>query len=220
MAAATTPTTTGNLVDGPLGTDHPHVLTLTSYYPLKWLGMETTVGAIQTFASGTPKSTCIPVVGTTSSCQFWEQRGTFAELHRDSATGNIVLNDVIHGARMPMYSQTDINLGHSFRVSKDNEAMRLGFEWSILNLFNQGSVLAVSPTPWANPANNVVVTPRMTANTLGVDFLSMMTGWDPIMAANAQGYGVTSPLIFSNQYGIPYLLQNRRSMRMAVKFTF
>jgi hypothetical protein len=213
-------TTTGKLVDGPLGTDRPHVLTLTGYYPLKWLGMETTIGAIQTVASGTPKSTCIPVVGTTSSCQFWDQRGTFAQMHRDPATGNIVLDDVIPGARMPVYSQTDFNLGHSFRVSKTNEAMRLGFEWNILNVFNQGSVLAVSPTPWANPANNVVVTPRTTANTLGVDFLSMMNGWDPIRAANAQGFGVTSPLIFSNQYGVPYLFQNRRSMRMAIKFTF
>jgi hypothetical protein len=65
-----------------------------------------------------------------------------------------------------------------------------------------------------------MVTPQPATNTLGVDFLSMMTGWDPIRAANAHGYGVTSPLIFSNQYGMPYLFQNRRSMRMAVKFTF
>jgi len=213
-------TTTGQLMDGPLSTDRPHVLTLTGFYLLKWWGMQTSIGGNQIVASGTPKSTCIPIVGTTSSCQIWEQRGTFANMHRDTTTGDIIVDNVIHGARMPVYSQLDINLGHSFAISKTNEAMRLGFEWNVLNLFNQGTALAVSPTPFAIPTSNPKVTPRTTTNTLGIDFLSMMTGWDPIKAANAQGFGVTSPQTLSSWYGLPYLFQNRRTMRMAVRFTF
>jgi hypothetical protein len=101
------------------------------------------------------------MIGTTLSCQCWDQRGTFVDMHRDSATGNTMLDSVVQGARTPRHSQTDFNFGRTFGVSKANEAMNLGLRWNILNLFNQGSVLAVSPTPWAIPTK--------TANTLGID---------------------------------------------------
>jgi hypothetical protein len=40
--------------------------------------MQTSFGVIQTVAQGTPKSTCVPVVDSTSSCQFYgDSRGTF-----------------------------------------------------------------------------------------------------------------------------------------------
>src|SRR5262249_10321876 len=73
-------TTSGAVVDGPLSTDRPNVLTFNGYYPLRWLGMETTLGLTQTVAQGSPKSTCFPVVDSTSACQFWGQRGTWADI--------------------------------------------------------------------------------------------------------------------------------------------
>jgi hypothetical protein len=47
-----------------------------------------------------------------------------------------------------------------------------------------------------------------------------MTGWDPFAAANATKYTVTSPLTLTNRYGMPFLFQTRRTMRIGVKFTF
>jgi hypothetical protein len=209
-------TSTGALNDGPLGTDRPHVLSMVGYYRLKWLGMETSFGVNQIFASGTPISTCIPVVSTTSSCQYFEQRGTFAQMHRDPANGNLVVDGVIRDARTPMYSSTDLNFGHQFRVSKNNEAMRLGFEMNIANLFNQASVLAVNPIPFQG--TNTTVTPITSSGA--IDWNSLLTGWDPIAGANAQAYGITLPMIFNERYGLPYLFQGRRNMRMAIRFTF
>jgi len=205
-------TTSGKVMDGPLSTDRPNVLTMVGFYKLKWWGMETTFGANQIVAQGTPKSTCLPVVDSTSSCQYWGQRGDFANIHRDSTTGDLVLDSVTTGARMPVYAETDFNFGHEFRVSKNNEAMRLGFEWNVLNLFNNASILSVNPNPLAQ-ANEWIQFPS-TANTAQQDFLTPLTGYDPIAKANAAG------LTLNSQYGLPFLLQNRRTMRMALRFTF
>jgi len=209
-------TSTGALNDGPLGTDRPHVLSMVGYYRLKWWGMESTLGVNQIFASGTPTSTCIPVVASTSSCQYFEQRGTFASMHRDPTNGNLVVDNVIRDARTPMYSGTDLNFGHQFRVSKNNEAMRLGFELNVANLFNQASVLAVNPIPFQGA--DTTVTPRTSAGA--IDWTTLLKGWNPIAAANAQDYNITSPMIFNARYGLPYLFQTRRNMRIAIRFTF
>jgi hypothetical protein len=210
-------TTTGKVMDGPLGTDRPHDLNMVGYYTIKWWGMESTLGLTQTFASGSPKSTCVPIISTTSSCQYFgDRRGTFAVIHRDTATGNLALDNTISNARMPMYSDTDLNFAQQFHVSKNNEAMRIGFEVNVANLFNQASVLAVNPTPFQG--TNTTVTALTSGGAR--DWTTMLTGWDTIKAANGQGYNITSPLIYNNRYGLPFLFQTRRNMRMAIRFTF
>jgi hypothetical protein len=205
-------TTSGKVMDGPLSTDRPNVLTMVGYYKLKWWGMESTFGVNQIVAQGSPKSTCVPVIDSTSSCQYWDQRSEFANLTRDPATGNIVLGSLTMGARMPKYLETDFNFGHQFSVSKTNEAMKLGFEWNVLNLFNNDSVLAVNPNPFAQA--NEWLAFDSTANWAGYDFLTALTGYDPVARANAQTRTLNS------QYGLPFLFQNRRTMRMAIRFTF
>src|SRR6266436_2165801 len=205
-------TTSGKVMDGPLSTDRPNVVTMVGYYKLKWWGMETTFGANQIIAQGSPKSTCIPVIDSLSSCQYWDQRSDFAKISRDTATGNLVLNSVTNGARMPRYNETDFNFSHSFRVSKTNEAMRLGFEWNVLNLLNNASILAVDPNPFAQTSEWLL----FNGTTPGVpyDFQTALTGYDPVARANSQS------LVLSSTYGQPFLYQNRRSMRMALRFTF
>jgi hypothetical protein len=205
-------TTSGKVMDGVLSTDRPNVVTMVGFYRLRWWGMETTFGVNQLIGQGSPKSTCVPVIDSTSSCQYWDQRGDFANIHRDSATGNLVLDSVTSGARMPNYYETDFNFGHQFRVSKTNEAMRLGFEWNVLNLLNNASVLAVNPNPFAQ--NNEWLSFNSSANWAGYDFLTALNGYDPIARSNAQTRTLNS------QYGLPFLLQNRRTMRMAIRFTF
>jgi hypothetical protein len=209
-------TTSGALQNGPLATDRPHVLGMVGWYRLKWLGMETTFGATQLIASGSPKSTCWATVNTASSCQFFEQRGTFVQITR-AANGDFVQGAVDPGARMPVLTQSDFNFHHSLKVSKSNEALRLAFEATILNLFNQGTVLSVSPSPLA--ASFLKPT---AANVSGVNWPIVMGGFDPFAAANATapGFTTSTPLTVSNRYGLPFLFQTRRTIRLAVRFSF
>ncbi|HXN51755.1 MAG TPA: TonB-dependent receptor [Candidatus Acidoferrum sp.] len=206
-------TTSGKVMDGPLGTDRPNVLNMSGYYLLKLGGLQASFGIIQTIAQGSPKSTCVPVVDSTSSCQFFgDQRGTWANITRDAATGNFVLGSVQRDARMPLYTQTDFSLGPSFRVSKTNEAMRLAFEVNVSNIFNQHAIMSYNPNPFGR--NNEWVLFPSTSNPLKTDFNRFLTGYDPIASANSQS------LILNSRYGLPFLFQTSRNMRLGVKFTF
>jgi hypothetical protein len=149
-------------------------------------------------------------VDSASACQFWDQRGTWANITRDPATGNFVLGSVDPNARMPLYTQTDFSLGPSFKVNKTNEAMRLAFEVNVTNIFNQHAVMSYNPNPfsvgqWINfPSSNALQT----------DVQKFLTGYDPAAQANAQG------LILNSRYGLPFLFQSSRTMRLGVRFTF
>ncbi len=210
-------TTTGKVVDGPLGTDRPHVLNMSGSYLLKWFGMETSLGLIQTIAQGTPKSTCIPVVDSTSSCQFFDQRGTWATFSQDPNTGIFSLDKVQHDARMPFYTQTDLSLIHAFKVSKSNEAMRLAFEFNALNLFNQHAIMAYNPNPFGR--NNQWLTFGSNANALGTDVQKFLTGYDVAAEANAQSTP-KQEMLLNSRYGLPFLYQSARTLRLGVRFTF
>ncbi|PYR96603.1 MAG: hypothetical protein DMG12_25885 [Acidobacteria bacterium] len=109
----------GKIDEGPLATDRPHTAKIFGYYRLPWHGQETSVGLSQAFYQGTPISSCLPVVGTSSACQWAEGRGNFAKLHRD-AIGNIVKDGVVTNARSDPYLETDVSVRHEIRVSKDN----------------------------------------------------------------------------------------------------
>jgi len=205
-------TTSGKVMDGFLPTDRPNVLNFSGYYPVKWLGMETTFGLTQQIAQGTPKSTCVPVVDSVSSCQFYDQRGTFANFAQDPTTGLWSVNSVQHDARMPWFTQTDLNVGHSFKVSKKNEAMRMGFDFNATNILNQHAVLAVSPTPFGRGNEWLKFTDN---SAFGYNVQKFLTGYDLAAESNAQG-----GLVLNSRYGKPVLLQNARALRLGVKFTF
>ena len=211
-------TTTGKVMDGKLSTDRPHTAVLNGYYRLPWRRMETTFGGTELIASGTPESTCMPINNSSSSCQFWgDERGTIALMHRDPTNGAFVLDGIKTNARTPHYLQTDFNLGHSFGISKTNEAMRMGFEFTVLNLFNQHSVLAVQEDPLAGPTSTTSIKPR--TPTGGVDWIALTTGWDPIKGANG-AFNVPAKQVLANRYLQPFLFQNARTMRLAVRFVF
>ena len=110
---------------------------------------------------------------------------------------------------MPMYTQTDLNFGHSFHVSKTNEAMKLGFELNVANLLNQHAIMSYAPNPLAQ-GNEFL------QNT--ADHSLFLTGYDPIAKANAEA--ATSNRVYNNQYGKPWLFQGTRNLRLAVRFTF
>lgn len=205
-------TTSGKVADGPLGTDRPNVLNMAGSYTFKWFGMETSFGLIQTIAQGSPKSTCLGVVDSASACQFYDQRGTWATFSQDTTTGAFSVDKVDHSARMPFLTQTDVNLGHSFRVSKANEALRLAFEVSAINLLNQHAVLSVNPNPLAQGNQYLKLSD---SSPLGTDVNKFLTGYDVAAESTAQG-----GLIQNSRYGLPFLFQNARTMRLGVRFIF
>src|SRR5262249_25111974 len=151
----------------PLGTDRPNVVLAAGSYNLKWLGMTSTLGIVQTIAEGSPRSTCIPVIDSTSSCQYLDQRGEWGNLACDS-TGNFVLSGVNTGSRMPVFTQSDLNIDHSFNVSKTNESMKLTFEFNVINLLNQRADLADNPNPFAQ--SNEWLAFSTNTNPSGYDF--------------------------------------------------
>src|SRR5260370_3660915 len=91
---------------------------------------------------------------------------------------------VEHNARMPLYTQTDLNLGHSFKVSKTNEAMRLGFEVNAANILNQHAILAVSPNPFGRGNEWLAFSDSSALRTNVPKFLP---GYDVAPEANPHG---------------------------------
>jgi hypothetical protein len=101
---------------GPLATDRPHAVKLFAYYRIK-SGLGTTnIGVNQLFLSGTPDSTSVIYL---SAPTFPFGRGDLG--------------------RTPVYSQTDLTLTHSFRLTKGTN---LRFEANIRNLFDQDAVIS------------------------------------------------------------------------------
>jgi Carboxypeptidase regulatory-like domain/TonB-dependent Receptor Plug Domain len=206
-------TTTGKVMDGPLATDRPNVLNVSGYYLLKLGPLQNSFGIIQTVAQGSPKSTCVPVVDSTSSCQYYDGRGTWANLAQDPATGAFSLVNIQQDARNPLYTQTDFSLGPSFKVSKTNEAMRLAFEVNVSNVFNQHAVMSYNPNPFGR--GNEWIRLNTKSNTLGTDVQKFLTGYSVPAEATAQG-----GMVLNSRYGQPFLFQGSRTMRLGVRFIF
>jgi hypothetical protein len=227
---------------GPLSTDRPHTVNMQGYYRQKWWkGQETVFGFTQAAFQGTPKSTCLSVVGTGSACQ-WIGRGNFATFHRDPTTKNFVLDGVETGARTDAYFQTDFNMTHEFAVSKSHEGMKLKFEANITNLFNQRSAVAYNENVIAGSGLiNPTRVPRFSGDP-GTDWGKIMNGFNFVDALNGAGtFGATiqvpctsgstcvggfkptpqqTPLTLSNRYGLPQVFQGARNMRLAIRFIF
>ena len=223
----------GKLDDGPLATDRPHTGKVQGYYRVKWLGMESNIGAIQSAFQGSPISSCIPVVGTSSACQWAEGRGNFVKFHRDPANGNFVVDNVVKNARTSPYFQTDLVVNHQIKVSKQHEQMRLVMEGNAYNVFNQHAATAyyqfVTPANLVSPARL-----RRFSGDPGVDWNTVMTGYNYVDALNGTGafagtitqVGATGPttvqppLTLASRYGQPVLYQSARQIRLAVRFVF
>ena len=207
----------GKIDDGPLSTDRPNTATGYAYYVIKWKGMETNLGVTQSAFQGTPINSCLPVVGTSSACQWAEGRGNFVRLVRN-ADGSISSNGVVNNARTDPLIQTDFNLRHEIVVK---ESMRMAFEATFINLFNQRAVESVYQ--FMIPTN--LVSPTRASRFSGdpqVDWGKVMNGYNYIDALNGTGAfaGVQSKLTLASRYGMPNLWQTARNLRLAVRFTF
>jgi outer membrane receptor protein involved in Fe transport len=210
-------TPSGKVQDGPLSTDRPHTASVYGSYTQNWWGMQTQAGVNQIFYQGTPVSTCLPVVGTSSACQWAEDRGNFALLSR-AANGDIVSNGVLQDARGDNLIQSDVSVRHIIKV---REGQRLEFEANVFNLFNQRA--GVSYSEFAIPTN--LISPTRASRFSGdpqVDWGKVMNGYNYIDALNGKGAfaGVQTPTTLASFYGLPNGFQTARSIRLAVRYTF
>ncbi len=208
----------GKVSDGPLSTDRPNTLKAFGYIPVKWLGMTTTIGLVQSVFEGTPLSTCLPVVGTSSACQWAEGRGNFVQFTR-SASGDFVKGNVIMGARTPNYVQSDLSIHHEIRTSENT---KLAFEVNALNVLNQHAVTAVNEIAVAGSG---LISPTRASRFSGdplVDWNKIMTAYNYMDALNGTGTfaGVQSKLTLASRYGLPQLYQQARNIRLSIRFTF
>ncbi|HWE51220.1 MAG TPA: TonB-dependent receptor [Bryobacteraceae bacterium] len=211
-------TPSGAIDDGPLSTDRPNTGKAFGYYRLKWMGGETLFGMSQSAFQGTPISSCLSVVGTSSACQWAEGRGNFVQLSR-AANGDIVKGDVVHNARTDNYFQTDLSIHHEVRTSENT---RLIFEINAINALNQHSVLAVNELIIAGSGLISPTRASRFSGDPGVDWGKVMNGYNYIDALNGKGAfaGVQAPVTLSNRYGLPQVYQAARNLRLSVRFTF
>ena len=212
----------GKIDDGSLSTDRPHTAKVFGYYRLKWARMETQFGISQAAYQGTPITTCLPVTGSSSACQWAEGRGNFVTFTRDAATGNFVKSALVNNARTDPLIQTDLSIRHEIPVSKAHESMRLSFEAQAANLFNQRAKTGFYE--FAIPSN--LINPTRPARFSGdpqTDWGKVMLGYNYVDALNGTGSfgnGVQAPLTLASRYGLPTLFQTARNIRLALRFTF
>jgi hypothetical protein len=207
----------GAVDEGPLSTDRPNTGKAYGFYRLKWFAGTTLLGVIQSAFQGTPLNTCLPVVGSSSACQWGEGRGNFTHFTR-AANGDLVKVDTLNNARSDPFIQTDLSIHHEIPMK---EGMRLEFEGNIINLFNQRSILGVSefviPTGLINPSRAA----RFQGDPQ-VDFGKVMNGYNYVDALNGAGAfaGVQSKLTLASLYGMPNSFQSGRAIRLALRFVF
>ncbi len=225
--------TNGKPQDGPLATDRPNTASAYGYYSLKWMHMVTNLGFTQIWYQGTPINTCLPVVGTSSACEYAEGRGNFVKLTR-AANGDIVQGAIVKDARTDPLLQTDFTIRHEIIVK---EGQRLSLEANIGNVFNQrameavyefgvGNSQLVSPTrPSRFPGDpqvdwNKVMTPYSYVDAMNGAgaFAGAVPG--SITAAKPNGTLVQPKLTLAGRYGMPNLFQQARNIRLAIRFTF
>ncbi|MGD0309754.1 MAG: TonB-dependent receptor [Acidobacteriota bacterium] len=217
----------GQIDDGPLSTDRPNTFKAFGFYRAKWFGGQTIFGITQLIYEGTPINTCLPVVGSSSACQWAEGRGNYVDFSRN-ADGSIAKTGVEDGKRTPAYLETDFTVRHEILPSREHEKMRVSFEANITNLLNQRS--ATSYYEFVIPTNEII--PSRVSRFSGdpnIDWGKMMNGYNYVDALNATGAfaGTTStgtkiqsPLTLANRYGMPNGWEGARQIRLTLRFAF
>jgi hypothetical protein len=222
----------GQIDDGPLSTDRPSTAKAYGFYRQNWGGklggMATILGVTQFLYQGTPISTCLGVVGSTSSCQWAEGRGNFVNFTR-AANGDWVKGNVEENKRTPAYIETDIVVRHEIPMSKKNENSKLSFEANITNLFNQRAPMIYSEVAEGTNIINPARAKRLPGD-LGVDWAKVMNGYNYLDAVNATGVfagtvpgsstKIANPLTLATRYGMASGFQFARSIYLTVRYAF
>lgn len=203
-------TATGELDNGRLQTDRPHVFNIYGGYIFDWKGSKsnsTEISAFQNISSGTPQTSSIFLVSSITPYQYMP-RGDLG--------------------RSPVFSQTDFNVTHRYRFGKENR-FTLAFDLNILNLWDQATVTGLYTTK--NASNRVISFSTFNATTNsrfsnnGPAFVNALTSGSllPDIETFIRGQGVnsTSDLqVADHRYGKPFLYQGPREVRFGFRLLF
>ena len=200
-------------------TDRPNALKGNVYYTKPWKGGTSTIGLFQVAYQGSPVSSWADIGygaagGPIEGTYIWG-RGNFVNATVDPTTGITTLGNV-YAKRTPWYTQTDMNLAHSFKVNKNNEAQRLTFSATLLNLLNQRAVVSY----WEGLNSDYVSSSffQYQIFTGAAFYHQVETGYVPQTVINSQA--TTFPIPLHSAYGLPNQWQFSRNMRVAVKYTW
>ncbi|HEV7746810.1 MAG TPA: TonB-dependent receptor [Pyrinomonadaceae bacterium] len=183
--------------NGRLQTDRPHVFNIFGSYILHWAGEgrhSTEFSGFQTITSGTPQTTTIYGASTVTP-QIFLGRGDLG--------------------RSPIYSQTDFNVTHRYKLGKDQK-LTAAFDLNFLNLFNQATVTGVYTT--MNPSTAQVNGPALGFPNTTTGYANGYTAGtllQPILDRIA-----SAPDRSDIRYKMPFLYQSPRTVRFGVRFLF
>jgi hypothetical protein len=213
----------GKSNDGPLPTDRPNALKGYVYYTLPWKGKTntTTFGLFQVAYQGSPVSSYADVGESFNQVPlesvYLFGRGNYSNVTADPATGALSFGTPF-ARRTPWYTQSDVNISHSIKVNKNNEAQVLSFNANIINLLNQHSVTSYFEGFNSNWFNNLLF-PNGTFAFEGAQFYQAAeTGYN-VQAASVNPFNGAN-MILNSEYGQPNLWQRSRTIRLGVAFTF
>jgi hypothetical protein len=215
----------GKSNNGALPTDRPNVLKGYVYYTLPtWKHQTTNIGLVQYGYQGTPLGSYIDLaLGSSGPIEatYIYGRDKWVDMSTD-ANGNITVSNP-RTLRTPWFRQTDLNATHSVKVG---DHQTIAFEAVALNALNQRSVTAynMAMNSWAfgtalYPGIDSAGNPVNFGD--GAELYQILEG-----GYNASNFingvpGIPGTNVIKNSlYKQPYLYQNGRSLRLAVRFTF
>jgi hypothetical protein len=204
---------------GLLPTDRPHTLKFNGAYTLKWWGMDTTFGVFQLIYSGTPISTEMGFVGSTSAISYVYGRGGFLPITRDATTGAWIPGTLQTGKRTEGFTNTDFLISHDFRLSKSNEALKATIELNVSNLFNETNTISV----YQRAVRTGFLSLGADAVTGSPNWQYFFNGFDSIAVANTPTIVPTStasPYTLDSRYGLDNRFQSPRELRFKIKVSF
>lgn len=172
----------GQNAEGRLATDRPHTITFFGSHDHKWLGGTTNIGISQLAFSGTPLSTQMIYI---SAPTFPNGRGDLG--------------------RTPFYTQTDVTLKHTFKLS---ERWSIAPEGYFQNIFNQNAVLNVS--------QQINVSGQITEANLPLS--KFFSGYNVNDYVNPSNPFPGAP--YNVIYGRPTSYQSPRNIRLGLRIIF
>lgn len=196
-------------VEGRLATDRPHVLKLFGWRDVRTRAGTTSIGLTQVAMTGTPDSTMVMYL---TAPTFPNGRGDLG--------------------RLPVLTQTDLNLSHTFRLG---EGVSLKFEGTAVNLLNQAAVTSrVTQINRSGNISSAQLPPERFFSPWNVSQFvypgSKGPAWNPIYGlpgSDPQDGGVAYKSGRSD-YSSAYLAQNPvfgayqgpRTLRLGLRLTF
>ena len=216
----------GKSNNGALPTDRPNVLKGYVYYTLPTFKHQTTnIGLVQYGYQGTPLGSYIDVAlgqaGSPIEATYVYGRDKWVDMTTD-ASGNITLGQPVT-KRTPWFVQSDLNASHTVKVG-DHQSIT--FEAIALNALNQRSVTAynMAMNSW-NFGTPLYPGLDSSGNPVsifdGAEAYKILEGGYHTSAFINGVPGFAGTNVIKNSLNKqPYLFQNGRSLRLAVRFTF